>query len=340
MKRRILLPALMLLFLGFASEALTQVFETLEIGKGSGSPKWSPDGAKLSFMSEGWLCVMDADGKGLKQKITNAVSPRSFDWISDSEFVVWEIERLDYKIGRGMIGRLKTVTLDGKVLQIAEGKAVGRQEPDISGPTILNDGTVGYYEGRFSLPEKDKVFKVIKKGKLQLEDAEKQWKVDFFQGEPGSQIYLRTINGKQEKKIPNPKGYDCLQISPDGTKILADNPQGPDYGILVLDLDGEVLSCLGGGLEDTVELKPGISGRIEGCTVKWSPDSKRIVGMFYAQDEWNVIATDLVVMNMNGTGRIRLTNTPDEIEANPSWSPDGTKIAYVRSGKIFIIRLE
>jgi len=340
MKSRIFLLVFISLVLGFSFKVFSQSFETIEIGKG-GPPKWSPDGTKLAFMSDGWLCVADAEGKGELKKIAE-VNPHVFDWMSDSEFMVWEIERGDYKIGPGMIGRLKTVTLDGKVVQIAEDKTTRRQEPNISGLTILNDGTVGYYEGRFSLPEKDKVFKVIKQGRLKLEDAKKQWKIDFWQGGPGSQIYLRTIDGKQEKRIPNPKGYDCLQLSPDNSTILAANNHGPDYGLFVLDLDGKELAYLGGGLEDTIDLGHGITGRIERSTPKWAPDSKKMAAMFYAEDEWNVIGTDLVVIDVDGNERTRLTNTPDEIETNPVWSPDGMRIAYFgsKSNKIYVLKLK
>jgi Divergent InlB B-repeat domain/WD40-like Beta Propeller Repeat len=39
---------------------------------------------------------------------------------------------------------------------------------------------------------------------------------------------------------------------------------------------------------------------------------------------------DIWVMNPDGTGQVNLTNTPNASEFDPSWSPDGSKIAYVR----------
>ena len=40
---------------------------------------------------------------------------------------------------------------------------------------------------------------------------------------------------------------------------------------------------------------------------------------------------DIYVMNADGTNPLNLTNSPDASESGPVWSPDGTRIAYVRS---------
>jgi len=40
-------------------------------------------------------------------------------------------------------------------------------------------------------------------------------------------------------------------------------------------------------------------------------------------------AGDIYAMNADGTGRTNLTNSPQD-EVSPVWSPDGTKVAFVR----------
>ena len=43
---------------------------------------------------------------------------------------------------------------------------------------------------------------------------------------------------------------------------------------------------------------------------------------------------DIWVVNADGTGLTNLTNTPDVVEVDPTWSPDGTLITFTRLGEL------
>ena len=118
------------------------------------------------------------------------------------------------------------------------------------------------------------------------------------------------------------------ELSPDGTKIAAIIMRGD---IIVLDINGDELANLGRG--DI--FKRGLTG----C---WSPDSKKIAYELTKENEYNVIASELYVVNWDGTDKQQITNTSDEIEMYPQWSPEGSRILCwsYNTGNIFVIKLE
>jgi TolB protein len=48
---------------------------------------------------------------------------------------------------------------------------------------------------------------------------------------------------------------------------------------------------------------------------------------------------DIVVANWDGSGRENLTSGPGE-DTDPSWSPDGRRLAFVRDGAVYVIRAD
>ena len=94
---------------------------------------------------------------------------------------------------------------------------------------------------------------------------------------------------------------------------------------MVMDIEGNILANLGRGEWE-----------------QWSPDSKQIVYAMTEQSEFYIEASELYVVNTDGTGKVQLTNTPNVIEVSPSWSPDGTKITCksLRTAKMFVIKLK
>jgi hypothetical protein len=109
--------------------------------------------------------------------------------------------------------------------------------------------------------------------------------------------------------------------APDGSKI-AFGQSG--VGMITVDPDGQ----------NAKTIHPNTSGDSDPT---WSPDSKKIA--FVALT--GTSSSDVWVMNGDGTSPLKLTSSGDVIggdaggrpaEHSLAWSPDGTKIAYIRSG--------
>lgn len=120
-------------------------------------------------------------------------------------------------------------------------------------------------------------------------------------------------------------------FAPDGSRLLFTRVREP---LLQDELAASiyVLDLATGGIERLLD---------RAALPAYSPDGKRIA---YVSDvdengslsygEQTSYATELYVMNADGSDRRRLTQTRDLDEWTPSWSPDGNVIAFVR-GKQF-----
>jgi TolB protein len=90
--------------------------------------------------------------------------------------------------------------------------------------------------------------------------------------------------------------------------------------------DGEIyLTDVEGKSKIKITDRPGNDGY-----VAWSPNGKRIASYAYhdGRKTWSIHT-----MNIDGTNRKRLTHAENNWDNSPTWSPDGTKIAFSREYK-------
>ena len=110
--------------------------------------------------------------------------------------------------------------------------------------------------------------------------------------------------------------------SPDGSKIAYISLRGSTQcAIVVMNADGSNSVCLDA---------PPMSGKLRPA-LSWSPDGIKIAFSGQPGDGLQFNG-DIYVINSGGGSATRLTTTPDWIEQEPAWSPDGQKIVYTRYG--------
>ncbi len=152
-----------------------------------------------------------------------------------------------------------------------------------------------------------------------------------FQRDGGSfeeGIFVANADNTQATKVyesglPHPISLSELAWSPDGTKIgfvqtkwVEGSEADAVMQLMVMNAEGTGATALGGRSASN-------GGQI--TSFAWSPDGDRIV--FTRQVAQGVRSIpNLFLMNADGTGITQLTD--DGVSMNPSWSPDGSYIAF------------
>jgi Tol biopolymer transport system component len=126
------------------------------------------------------------------------------------------------------------------------------------------------------------------------------------------------------------KGLDVggTAISPDGSKIAFEATGHESQDIYVIDTDGSGLRRL--TRDPSVDQYP-----------QWSPDGSTIVydnaGSNPGDDPQFARTADIWSVSVNGGSPVRLTSTPGP-DSTPSYSPDGSMIAYFHDGDVWVMR--
>lgn len=152
-------------------------------------------------------------------------------------------------------------------------------------------------------------------------------------------IYKMDIDGGNKQLLtPKNKSFGDPRISPNGNKILITSNDRNGSQIFVMNSDGSNLKQITFTVSSKY-LDTGFPRDGNGNPV-WSPNGDKLAYVSYENG-----SPDIFIINSNGTGNKRLTDTPLRDE-NPVWTKDGNYILFSSNrnpnvaAQIYIMRIE
>jgi len=141
-----------------------------------------------------------------------------------------------------------------------------------------------------------------------------------------SDIHVMNSDGTGQMRLTRTKaGVEGAVWSPDGKKIA--------FSVRERHLDIYVIDAASTTETNLTRTKASSEG-----APSWSPDGKKITYL-KGSDPSGEIYNDIYVMNSDGTGQMRLIRAKDTKNfevgfQSPVWSPDGEKIAFIRTTRV------
>lgn len=269
------------------------------------APRWSPDGNYIAAAGAnyGSIWLYNVNTEHWKMLVEENGAGWDFDWSPDSKKIAFRANSFK--------NRIKQTTI--KFVAISTGKIeqTTAYSRNFSSPRWINDDVIAFLHN-----DKLQTISASRKAKMKLDSNIPQQNICLFSSDG---IYSRTQN--QSIQL-----LDALK----GQTINAS--YAPDGATIIFQKSGSKIFTYQAATQRVKFIT-------EGEMPAWSPDGNYIVFANPRDDGYKFISSDIFICNADGKNKQPITQTDDELEMRPHWSPDGKKIACDSNGKIILISL-
>ncbi|MBN1154553.1 PD40 domain-containing protein [candidate division KSB1 bacterium] len=273
-------------------------------------PRWSPDGSKIAVTADRYngIWIAEADGSGMSQLTDDQSAGYGFEWSSDSKAIISRIAQYEGFRRYNAIKMYDVSTGASKLLSDVRTSMSGLPQ------WFDNDQKVIIFS--------DNVLEIFETGRnvSSLNKSKRASSVFFLKDDYIGKADLDSKEIIDLAPVENER-YLNLTMSPDQSKLAFEVMGGSMY---VINTDGTGLIDLGTGFRP-----------------QWAPDSRHLVYMVTQDDGHQYVSSDIQIIDIYTKEISRLSFATDKLEMNPSWSPQGDKIAFdvMDEGKVYVIEL-
>jgi len=272
------------------------------------NPVYSPDGSKMAYTQAGYkgIKVYDLITKGSTNLTDEDAAGFAFKWSADSKSILTRVAKYEDLRRFNAVKVFYVETKESK--QLTDYKTMMPYLP------LWADG-----DSKIYLPVKgnDEVYSSSKEKNNLITN-------NIIVFEKNNKVVIKNLSNNSEQSFEPIEDvqYINLSLSPDAAKLVFEVVGG---NMFTMNIDGTTLIDLG-----------------KGNRPRWSFDSKKIIYMLAEDDGHDYTASDIYIINVDGTQKINLTNTNDMIEMNPCFAPDGKSIVFdlVNDGSIYLMNIE
>ncbi len=304
---------LLLLLLLSASSTLAQIAGSplrqrlTAAGQEFMQPVWSPTGEWIALTGANYdgIWLIRPDGTGLQQLSSDLAVGYKMSWSADGRFLAGRVTRWENRRRRHAVKVYDLETKTGTVVSDERKRLPGVPQwvPGQGRLALWTGHGVEYFE--FARPPQPEPLTAVARPLI-------------FATSKG---VLVTASGAAAQMVQPVAGEIInAELAPDGTRFVA---EALGSRLFVYSLTGSQVVTLGRGERP-----------------HWSPDGQKLTFMISEDDGHRLLQADIYTINADGSGRMNLTATADQLEMNCSWSPDSRQLVYDerRSGAIWVMR--